>query len=523
MDALGYTLLPSSEVSSKLPEIAMMKYKLAEKQHEKKQKEQADSFELFKYTSTGMNSDLMGNEKGHNDLVRAASEEAQKTGNYQAGKQLYLNNSGMLDMLGKMSDSDDKLVKENIKNYEAIKKTAGDRGKEDLVQSGENIKNFISLDNAKKEDYDRVRTKYKIPTFISDETLRPLVRRDLWGDKELVKFNADAVKWEDAANYGTSSMDVVKQPYGGIKKEEGRDVQYFKSTKKVNEKSLDAEMDAYWDGVVKSGVAVGKPLKTPFIKEYINKDPKLAEEYAKDPIATEQKIKSMWKKEPETRARLLKNITTEDEITKQILGESKGDGWGEDKSVSIKNDKAEAYGTTQDKTTGDIRYKGKLVGGIAVTNFNYTKAESKGNYYILTPLENKTVNDIKSGKNITLSPNEEKNIQPQRIEYHNSIDYNGNPYVARVLIGIMKETDPNDASKFTEKKVRINMSQNPMVETKIKQLLNINDKKWEDVQSDAISRLNISNKSKSGNTSKIPTLLESGLSTAEYRKKYPNK
>jgi hypothetical protein len=187
MDALSYTELEDSNISGKLPEIAMMQYKIAEAKTAKAEKQHADMFSAMKYSIEGFNPDLVGIQKGYESIVSQASEIAMKQG-YQAAQQFISTQKGIVDMLSKMSTAQKEkhTTVQNKLNDSKFK----EEDPEGWNETYENAKKYSLSDPIPKEKYAEIRSKYGISDAIPDETLRPLVRQNEFGEGEsLVVYN----------------------------------------------------------------------------------------------------------------------------------------------------------------------------------------------------------------------------------------------------------------------------------------------------------------------------------------------
>ena len=257
MDALSYTTLSESNISSKLPEIAMRQYKIAEANREKTEKQHTDLIGLFKYKVEGFNPDITGLTKGYEAIVQKGSEIALKQG-YSAAQQYVQTQKDLLDGIGKMSSAQKQKSDLLFKDLSDKKKWNEDP--EGYMQSMENYKKYVMSDEPTKQDYANIRKKYGYSDAIPDEALRAVIRQNTFGEGESI------LNYEPIGDYRKGAKDWALNP---TTKETsmgeytmGKDGNIYHGTKtevKYNKSMLENQMSDFFAlGKTNTGASVYK-------------------------------------------------------------------------------------------------------------------------------------------------------------------------------------------------------------------------------------------------------------------------
>lgn len=319
-DALAYTQLSDSNISSKLPEIAMRQYKIAEANREKTEKQHTDLIGLFKYKVEGFNPDITGLTKGYEAIVQKGSEIALKQG-YAAAQQYVQTQKDLLDGIGKMSSAQKQKSDLLFKDLSDKKKWNEDP--EGYIQSMENYKKYVMSDEPTKQDYANIRKKYGYSDAIPDEALRAVIRQNTFGEGESI------LNYEPIGDYRKGAKDWALNP---TTKETsmgeytmGKDGNIYHGTRtetKYNKSMLENQMSDFFAlGKTDTGANVYKAAERELKKSGAipqNVDVNTPEGY--------KQVFDAWKTRPST-MELFKKEGEKTTITESKISEGNNYGW----------------------------------------------------------------------------------------------------------------------------------------------------------------------------------------------------
>lgn len=424
MDALSYTTLGESNISSKLPEIAMRQYKIAEANREKTEKQHTDLISLFKYDVEGFNPDRTGLEAGYQAIIKEGSNIALKQG-YSAAQQYVQTQKSLLDNISKMSTSQAEKYKILTKDFADSKKW-GQATEDSRYKTGENLKKYTMANEYEptKQDYDAVRKKYGYSSSIPNETLRPLVRQGLFGEGEnILDFKSEVKLWdyEEIKKVANSATISGGGETAGKDDLLGTVIRKSEFTREDKEKTLNSQM-IYLLGESKDDYTYGQK-RIDLLNSRGELIGKAKELYDKNDKVGAAKVYINTDMPKEIKEKFFIGSTSYKEGLQQA---SKGDNnGGKDKDGIIYIDKQQSTGYNfAEEKNGVVPIRrnnegNRLVGDIVTTNFNFTNEATRNNYMIRTTLDdvykiNKETGNLEKMPN---TPNSTWNYLPMRIEH----------------------------------------------------------------------------------------------------------
>lgn len=263
-DALGYSILPESDISSNLPRIAFNKYKIDEGKRQQKAAEVTDMQSLGVKVINAWGKDTYGIDNDRKGIVTKWANNAASTGDYNAAKFGMQQDLSLLEVAGKLSTEQEKHYHDVVKDLEAQKKAlalTGEKPEEnkDYIQSLQNLQHYANLDNITPEDISKAESKYPSIKSMSPEAKRTFIRDAIYseGGKEnnLIQYTPKADDWQKTLKQ-EAKFEPTQKPIGLTEQKlgnesfaaHGKDIEYDEDAIKDWHKSF---FNKHKDAIIK--------------------------------------------------------------------------------------------------------------------------------------------------------------------------------------------------------------------------------------------------------------------------------